>query len=104
MIDLYYWPTPNGHKVTMFLEEAHVLLRREGCTHGRNTTDRLHLEERLQLRSKLPRRRKRVVTRSLRVKPTEADQAWTMDFVADQLSSGARSVHSRSSMSSAARR
>lgn len=22
MIDLYYWPTPNGHKVTMFLEEA----------------------------------------------------------------------------------
>ena len=74
----------------MFLEEAHVLLRREGCTHGRNTTDRLHLEERLQLRSKLPRRRKTVITRSLRVKPTEADQAWTMDFVADQLSSGAK--------------
>ena len=22
MIDLYYWPTPNGHKMTMFLEEA----------------------------------------------------------------------------------
>jgi GSH-dependent disulfide-bond oxidoreductase len=22
MIDYYYWPTPNGHKVTMFLEEA----------------------------------------------------------------------------------
>ena len=22
MIDLYYWPTPNGHKTTMFLEEA----------------------------------------------------------------------------------
>ena len=22
MIDLYYWPTPNGHKVTMFLEET----------------------------------------------------------------------------------
>lgn len=22
MIDLYYWPTPNGHKVTLFLEEA----------------------------------------------------------------------------------
>lgn len=22
MIDLYYWPTPNGHKVTVFLEEA----------------------------------------------------------------------------------
>jgi GSH-dependent disulfide-bond oxidoreductase len=22
MIELYYWPTPNGHKVTMFLEET----------------------------------------------------------------------------------
>ena len=22
MIDLYYWPTPNGHKITMFLEEV----------------------------------------------------------------------------------
>jgi GST-like protein len=24
MIELYYWPTPNGHKVTLFLEEAGV--------------------------------------------------------------------------------
>lgn len=24
MIDLYYWTTPNGHKITMFLEEAEV--------------------------------------------------------------------------------
>ena len=22
MIHLYYWPTPNGHKITIFLEEA----------------------------------------------------------------------------------
>ena len=22
MIDLYYWPTPNGHQITLFLEEA----------------------------------------------------------------------------------
>ncbi|MDA8390138.1 MAG: glutathione S-transferase N-terminal domain-containing protein [Gammaproteobacteria bacterium] len=22
MLDLYYWPTPNGHKITIFLEEA----------------------------------------------------------------------------------
>ncbi len=27
MIDLYYWPTPNGHKITMFLEEASVPYR-----------------------------------------------------------------------------
>lgn len=24
MIDLYYWTTPNGHKVTMFLEEVEL--------------------------------------------------------------------------------
>ena len=24
MIDLHYWPTPNGHKITMFLEEAEL--------------------------------------------------------------------------------
>jgi GST-like protein len=27
MIDLYYWTTPNGHKVTMFLEEAELPYR-----------------------------------------------------------------------------
>ena len=27
MIDLYYWPTPNGHKITMFLEEAGLRYR-----------------------------------------------------------------------------
>ena len=27
MIELYYWPTPNGHKITMFLEEAAVPYR-----------------------------------------------------------------------------
>ena len=24
MIDVYYWPTPNGHKVTIFLEELRL--------------------------------------------------------------------------------
>ena len=27
MIDLYYWPTPNGHKITMFLEESGLAYR-----------------------------------------------------------------------------
>ncbi|MDI9336288.1 MAG: glutathione S-transferase N-terminal domain-containing protein [Gammaproteobacteria bacterium] len=27
MLDLYYWPTPNGHKITLFLEEAEVAYR-----------------------------------------------------------------------------
>lgn len=24
MLDLYYWPTPNGHKITIFLEESGI--------------------------------------------------------------------------------
>ena len=27
MIDLYYWTTPNGHKITIFLEEAGIAYR-----------------------------------------------------------------------------
>src|ERR1044072_5532288 len=27
MIDLYYWTTPNGHKITIFLEEAALAYR-----------------------------------------------------------------------------
>ena len=27
MIEFYYWPTPNGHKITMFLEEAEIPYR-----------------------------------------------------------------------------
>lgn len=27
MIELYYWPTPNGHKITLFLEEAGLAYR-----------------------------------------------------------------------------
>jgi GST-like protein len=27
MIDLYYWPTPNGHKITLFLEESQMPYR-----------------------------------------------------------------------------
>jgi GST-like protein len=30
MIDLYYWTTPNGHKITMFLEEAKLPYRLHG--------------------------------------------------------------------------
>ena len=33
MIDLYYWPTPNGKKVTILLEEVrHSLQRRAPAT------------------------------------------------------------------------
>ena len=34
MIDLYYWTTPNGHKITMFLEEAGIPYRLHGVNIG----------------------------------------------------------------------
>jgi GSH-dependent disulfide-bond oxidoreductase len=35
MIDLYYWPTPNGHKITIFLEEAGLPYRLVSVNIGR---------------------------------------------------------------------
>lgn len=45
---------------------VHVLLRREGWMLGRSQAYRIYSEEQLQLRSKLPRRRKMIVTRRQR--------------------------------------
>ena len=66
----------------------HVLLRREGWALGRELAYRLYTEESLQLRSKRPRRRKMRVARRERYVPKRANQAWSMDFVADQLADG----------------
>jgi len=68
----------------------HVLLRREGWSLGKDQTYRLYTEESLQLRSKRPRRRKMFVGRRERYVPKRANQAWSMDFVADQLVNGTR--------------
>jgi GSH-dependent disulfide-bond oxidoreductase len=35
MIDLYYWTTPNGHKVTLFLEEAKLKYAVKGINIGK---------------------------------------------------------------------
>ena len=35
MIDLHYWPTPNGHKITLFLEEAGLPYRIQPVDIGR---------------------------------------------------------------------
>ncbi len=35
MIDLYYWPTPNGHKITLFLEEAKMPYTLHGVNIGK---------------------------------------------------------------------
>jgi GSH-dependent disulfide-bond oxidoreductase len=34
MLDLYYWPTPNGHKITLFLEEAKLAYKLIGVNIG----------------------------------------------------------------------
>lgn len=68
----------------------HVLLKREGWQLGKNQAFRLYQEQQLQLRSKLPKRRKMVVCRQARIKPTQPNQVWSLDFVADQLANGAR--------------
>ena len=66
----------------------HILLRREGWRLGKNQVYRLYSKEHLQLRSKLPKRRKMLVSRQVKIKPTRINEAWSMDFVADQLANG----------------
>jgi putative transposase len=67
---------------------VHILLKREGWPVGRNVIYRLYREEGLALRTKRPRRRKMVVHRQVRCRPRRADEAWSLDFVHDQLSNG----------------
>jgi len=63
-----------------------IMLRREGWPISRNLVYRLYREEGLALRSQRPRRRKMVVHREARVKPSRPNQVWSLDFVHDQLS------------------
>src|SRR3546814_746480 len=67
---------------------VHVMLKREGWGIGRNVVYRLYREEGLALRTKQPRRRKMIVHREARCKPQRPNEAWTLDFVHDQLSNG----------------
>jgi putative transposase len=69
---------------------VHIMLRRDGWAVGRNLVWRLYREEGLALRSKRPRRRKMVVHREVRCVPKHANEAWSLDFVHDQLSSGTK--------------
>jgi len=69
---------------------VHVLLKREGWLLGRNQMYRLYCEEALQLRSKLPKRRKMVVVRRERHRAAAPNDIWSLDFVSDQLANGVR--------------
>ncbi|WP_423191525.1 hypothetical protein [Burkholderia contaminans] len=57
---------------------------------GRNQAYRLYCEERLQLRSTLPKRRTMVVTRVAKIVPVKPNDAWSTDFMADQLADGSK--------------
>ena len=66
-----------------------VMLRREGWTVNHKRIFRLYREEKLSLRRKRGRRRKRAEGRALLPPlPTAPDQAWTMDFTRDTLADG----------------
>jgi putative transposase len=66
----------------------HIMLKRDGWDVGRNLVYRLYREEILILRGKQPERRKMLVHRQARCRPKCVNEAWSLDFVADQLSNG----------------
>jgi putative transposase len=67
---------------------VHILLKREGWSASRNLVYRLHREERLVLRRWRPRRRKTAVNCEARYRAQHVNDAWSLDFVHDQLSNG----------------
>jgi putative transposase len=66
------------------------MLGRDGWAVGRNLVWRLYREEGLALRSRRPRRRKMVVHREARCMPKQPNDAWSLDFVHDQLGNGTK--------------
>lgn len=67
----------------------HILLRREGVTINRKKLYRLYREERLTVRRRGGRKRA-LGTRAPMALPQTVNQRWSLDFVADALSSGRR--------------
>ena len=69
---------------------VYIMLRREGWRLSRNVVYRIYREEGLALRAKRPRRRKMAAHREARCQPSRPNQAWSMDFMADQLGDGGK--------------
>jgi putative transposase len=67
-----------------------VLLNREGSDAGQHLVYRLYKEEGLALKKRPQRKRKAVRHREERFTATAPNQAWSTDFVADQLQDGTR--------------
>jgi putative transposase len=67
-----------------------VLLNREGWKVGKAVVCRLYREEGMALKQRPKRRRRAAEQRGERARTTAANQAWSLDFVADQLTDGRR--------------
>jgi putative transposase len=67
-----------------------VLLNREVWGVGKSRVQRLYREEGLGLKQRPKRRRRAAEHQRERVRVTEANQAWSLDFMADQLTDGRR--------------
>src|SRR4051812_41682223 len=65
-----------------------VLLQRESFEVSKKVVNRVYREEGLSLRYRALRRRRAQATRPQRPTATAANQAWSLDFVCDKLSSG----------------
>jgi len=66
----------------------HSLLKAEGLVINKKRTYRIYTEEKLQVRTK--KRKKLQRPRQPMEVPTNVNQRWSMDFVADQLANGRR--------------
>jgi putative transposase len=67
-----------------------VLLNREGWKVGKAVMCPLYGEEGMALKQRPKRRRRAAEQRGERARTTAANQAWSLDFVADQLADGRR--------------
>jgi len=67
-----------------------VMLRREGWPINHKKTYRIYCEEGLNLRRRRPKRRVAAMHRESRPAVTGLNEAWSMDFVADELFNGRR--------------
>ena len=78
-------------RVRYGFRKIRVLLNREGWDVGKYLVYRLYSEEDLSLKRMKPAgKRKASRQREEKLKATAPDQAWSMDFVCDQLQDGTR--------------
>lgn len=77
-------------RVRFGYRRVHILLRREGWRINHKKTRRLYKEMGMQLRNKSPKRRVKAKLREDRKDAVGVHDVWAMDFVHDQLATGAK--------------